>query len=467
MKPADAGGSQDVTRNGALIGTIVASPDGFHFAADGQLALAEGTAYASPEGAAVALSRFVAGVPENQPLSKRSSAPDPVSAPRFALTRDDKQAYPGAEPNMLLKAHLRGVIRYKADPDQVSQRKMIEICHKHGKEEAGTHLSSGGRLAIITLEDQYDVRAPDRLTHVLGPWGRGLETRERAHRVADALESIRDAQGQPFPWDMENPTFRALALKAMHWRDEHGHDITQAILYALVTQGLDERDGRYAKAYFESTGQDLREPARPTPVPQPVPEHTDPSMPAPDAFDITTVRKLGEITAADGTFWWKGMVSNPRAKRRSALSPLDTPVLVRIKESSSERGASIGWGHILDAATGKPLKTIRSTDHVLAATPLDAAPSPGGIPPIQQRYASLGQVRTHLKYDRIPGLSPDRRKDLRTMVKNGDLVALTDDGQFALRRSPTSGTYEVLPVEQRSAVRRFPGRSLPQSRDPA
>ncbi|MET9106679.1 UvrD-helicase domain-containing protein [Streptomyces zhihengii] len=449
VEPGDASGIQDVTRNGALLGTIVASPEGFHFAADGQLALAEGMAYASPEGAAVALSRFVAGVPEDQPLSERGTAPAPVPAPRFVLTKEDKQAYPGAEPNMLLKAHLSGAVLYKADPDQRSQRMMIELCHKHGKPEAGTHLSSGGRLAIITVApDTYEVRAPDRLTHVLGPWGKKLETRERAHRVADALESIRDAQGQPFPWDMPNPTFRALQLEAMHWRDEHGRDIEQAILYALVTQGLDERDGRYAKAYFERTGQRLRVPAQPAPAPRQVPEHTDPSMPGPEAFEITTVQKLGEVIAADGTFWWKGEVNNPHQKvrLRSSLTPLDTPVLVRIKESTSEKGASIGWGQILDAATGEHLQNIRSTDHVLVASPLDTAPPPGGIAPVQRRWASLDQVRTHLTHDRIPGLSPQRRKDLRKLAKDRELVELTADGQFALRHNPTTDTYEVLPA---------------------
>ncbi|MEU7287751.1 hypothetical protein AB0A81_20975 [Streptomyces flaveolus] len=244
---------------------------------------------------------------------------------------------------------------------------------------------------------------------------------------------------------MPTPTFRALQLKAMYWRDEHGHDIKQAILYALVTQGLDERDGRYAKAYFDSTGRRLRGPARPGPAPKAAPDHVDPSIPGADAFKITTVKKLGEVAGADGTFWWKGEVHNPR-QQAQPRSPLDTPVLVRVKESTSERGASIGWGQILDAATGEHLQTIRSTSHVLVASPVGAAPSPGAIAPVQHRFASLNLVRTHLMHDRIPGLTPERRKGLRKLAKDRQLVELTSDGQFALRHNPASDTYEVIPA---------------------
>src|SRR5690606_21650964 len=152
--------------------------------------------------------------------------------------------------------------------------------------------------------------------------------------------------------------------------------------------------------------------------------------------------------AADGTFWWKGEVNNPRQKAqlRTSLTRLDTPMHVRIKESTSEKGASIGWGQILDAVTGEHLQNIRSTSHVLVASPMDAAPAPGGIAPVQQRWASLDQVRTHLTHDRIPGLSPQRRKDLRKLAKDRELVELTADGQFALRHNPTTDTYEVLPA---------------------
>ncbi|MDF3303262.1 UvrD-helicase domain-containing protein, partial [Streptomyces tropicalis] len=55
LEAADPGGARGVLRNGTRLGTVVASSAGCHFVPDGQLALAEGTAYASPEGAAVAL----------------------------------------------------------------------------------------------------------------------------------------------------------------------------------------------------------------------------------------------------------------------------------------------------------------------------------------------------------------------------------------------------------------------------
>lgn len=446
VEPADAGGVRNVMRNGSLLGAIVASAEGFHFAADGQLALAEGTPYASPEGAAVALSRFMAGIPEDQPLAERGTSPLSVEAPRFVLTKKDKKDYPGADPSMWLKTHLAAAVLHKQDPDQHSQRVMVELCQRHGRPEAGTHLSSGGRLAIITVApDTYDVRAPDRLTHVFGPWGQQLKSRERANRVADALESIRDAQGQPFPWDMENPTFRALTLTAMHWRDQHGHDIKQAIWYALVTQGLDERDGRYAEAYFQSTGRRLRDPARSAPAAVHAPVEADPSVPGAVAFEITTVKKLGEVAALDGTFWWKGEVKNPR-QQGTPRPLLDTPILVRVKESPSEEGASRGWGQILDAATGEVLQRIRSTSHVLVAARLDTARTPGAVAPIEQRFASLNMVRTHLMHARIPGLTPQRRKDLRKIAGDRQLRALTEDGQFALRLDPASETYEVIPA---------------------
>ncbi|MGW6145650.1 hypothetical protein ACWFR4_47885, partial [Streptomyces sp. NPDC055140] len=184
LEAPDPSGVQVVLRNGAPLGTVVASAEGYRFVPDGQLALAEGTAYASPDGAAVALSRFLAGVPENQPLHK-PAGPAPITAPRFVLTAEDKFEHradgklaltadgkkipTGAEPNMLLKAHLSGMVLYKNDPDQRSQQMLVERCRKHGKAEAGTHLSSGGRLAIITVApERYEVRAPDRLTKVFG-----------------------------------------------------------------------------------------------------------------------------------------------------------------------------------------------------------------------------------------------------------------------------------------------------------
>jgi hypothetical protein len=461
LETPDPSGVQVVLRNGAPLGTVVASAEGYRFVPDGQLALAEGTAYASPDGAAVALSRFLAGVPENQPLHK-PSGPAPIPAPRFVLTDEDKFVHTaegelartadgkkiptGADSNMLLKAHLSGMVRYKDDPDQRAQQMIVELCRKHGKAEAGTHLSSGGRLAIITVApERYEVRAPDRLTKVFGPWGEQIKTRERANRIADALESIRDAQGRPFPWDMPNPTRRALPMKALHWRDQHGHDIRQAILHALVTQGLDERDRRYAKEYHQSTGRRLTAPAVQD-TPRPTPERTDPSMPAPGNFLITNVKKvLGEVAAADGTFWWKGEVNNPQATQlRSNLEPLEVPVLVRIEESADEKGASIGWVRVLDAATGNHIQNIRSTSHVLVATPLAPATPEGETAPVQRRFASLGQVRTHLMAAKIPGLSPGRRTEVRQLAKDRELVDLTDDGQFAIRR--TGETFEVLPA---------------------
>ncbi|MFF2205648.1 UvrD-helicase domain-containing protein [Streptomyces sp. NPDC058145] len=469
LETPDPSGVQVVLRHDAPLGTVVASADGYRFVPDGQLALAEGTAYASPEGAAVALSRFLAGVPENQPLHK-PAGPAPIPAPRFVLTDEDKFVHTadgeiartadgkkiptGADSNMLLKAHLSGMVRYKDDPDQRSQQMIVELCRKHGKAEAGTHLSSGGRLAIITVApERYEVRAPDRLTKVFGPWGEQIKTRERANRIADALESIRDEQGRPFPWDMPNPTRRALPMKALHWKDEHGHDIRQAILHALVTRGLDERDRRYAKEYYESTGRRLTAPAVQA-TPRPAPQPTDPSMPAPDAFVITNVKQvLGEVAAADGTFWWKGEVNNPQATQlRSSLVPLEVPVLVRIEESADEKGASIGWVRVLDAATGEPLLheatgkplNVRSTSHVLVASPLAPATPAGGSAPAQRRFASLGQVRTHLMAAKIPGLTPERRTDVRKLAKDRELVDLTDDGQFAIRQ--TGETFEVLPA---------------------
>ncbi|MDF3303348.1 hypothetical protein P3H78_33045, partial [Streptomyces sp. K1PA1] len=323
---------------------------------------------------------------------------------------------------------------------------IVELCRKHGKTEAGTHLSSGGRLAIITVApERYEVRAPDRLTKVFGPWGEQIKTRERANQIADALESIRDEQGRPFPWDMPNPTLRALPMKALHWKDQHGHDIKQAILHALVTQGLDERDRRYAKEYQQSTGRRLTAPA-PQTAPRPAPEQTDPSMPAPGAFVITNVKKvLGEVAAADGTFWWKGEVNNPQATQlRSNLEPLDVPVLVRIEESADAKGASIGWVRVLDAATGNQIQNIRSTSHVMVATPLAPSTPAGETTLVQRRFASLGQVRTHLMAAKIPGLSPERRTEVRKLAKDRELVELTDDGQFAIRRN--GETFEALPA---------------------
>ncbi|MEH6375379.1 UvrD-helicase domain-containing protein [Streptomyces sp. KLMMK] len=445
LEAADPGGARGILRNGTRLGTVVASAAGFHFVPDGQLALAEGTAYASPDGAAVALIRFLAGVPENQPL-KAPAGPAPIPAPRFALTPEEKKADPTADSNMLLKAHLSSVVHYKADPDQRSQQMIVELCRKHGKTEAGTHLSSGGRLAIITVApERYEVRAPDRLTKVFGPWGEQIKTRERANRIADALESIRDEQGRPFPWDMPNPTRRALPMKALHWKDQHGHDIKQAILHALVTQGLDERDRRYAKEYQQSTGRRLTAPA-PQTAPRPAPEQTDPSIPAPGNFVITNVKKvLGEVAAADGTFWWKGEVNNPQATHlRSNLEPLDIPVLVRIEESDDAKGARRGWGRVLDAATGNQIQTIRSTSHVLVATPLAPATPAGETALVQRRFASLGQVINHLKAAKIPGLSPERRAEVRKVAKDRELVELTDDGQFAIRQN--GETFEVLPA---------------------
>ncbi|MFE1781698.1 hypothetical protein ACFW9F_03670, partial [Streptomyces sp. NPDC059506] len=469
LERPDASGVQVVLRNGAPLGTVVASAEGYRFVPDGQLALAEGTAYASPDGAAVALSRFLAGVPENQPLHKHAE-PAPIPAPRFVLTDEDKFVHTaegklartadgkkiptGADSNMLLKAHLSGMVRYKDDPDQRSQQMIVELCRKHGKAEAGTHLSSGGRLAIITVApERYEVRAPDRLTKVFGPWGEQIKTRERANRIADALESIRDEQGRPFPWDMPNPTRRALPMKALHWRDQHGHDIRQAVLHALVTQGLDERDRRYAEEYYQSTGRRLTASAAQA-TPRPAPEQTDPSMPAPGDFVITNVKKvLGEVAAADGTFWWKGEANNPQATQlRSNLDPLEVPVLVRIEESADEKGASIGWVRVLDAATGEPLLNeatgkplnVRSTSHVLVAAPLAPAPPAGETATAQRRFASLGQVRTHLMVAKIPGLSPGRRTEVRQLAKDRELVELTNDGQFAIRR--TGETFEVLPA---------------------
>lgn len=268
FEPVDLFGSiHEIRRDGSLLGTVIVDVNGYRF--QGTVARkANGTLYDSLEGAAVALARQVdttsasASAPP-RPARKRRQAPT-GPAPRFRVTAEDG---PDANPNMLLKAHLRSRRVDPADPDQFSQRKVTEDCHRHGAEHAGTHLSKGGRLAILTLgAENYELRAPDRLSKVFGPWGVKIPSRERANAIAAALESIRDEQGRIFPWDAPHVIPRGL-----HFRDQDGNDITSAIHRALVLHGLDEPDGRYARAYEKQTGKRLEAPELPAAVPEPPP----------------------------------------------------------------------------------------------------------------------------------------------------------------------------------------------------
>ncbi|WP_371591209.1 toprim domain-containing protein [Streptomyces sp. NBC_00470] len=495
----EVGGTRNVTRQGIHLGTIEASADGFHAVPDGELLLPGAKAYASPEGAAVALGRTVTEAPAAEP-AVGAREPVAVQSPRFQLNQEDydaefdaaydavfdaaleavrarvaekdedwdeekvqkeaekaatKEAKRRVDPNLFLKAHLRLVTAYKKDPDQHGQRKAVEECHKHGKPEAVTHLSRGGRLAIISVAPgTYEVRAPYLLTDVLGPWGQQIKGRERANEIANALESFVDEQGRPFPWDMPNPTRQAVRLQALTWTDQDGHDTRQAILHALVTAGLDEPDGRYTKQYYESTGRHLEAPA---PKRKTAPrsedsdvaaaEQQDPSMPTADAFRVTTFKKIGEVAGDDGTFWWKGEVDNPHtpSHARSARTLLKTPVLARMKDSDSSHGADVGWLQVLNAATGEQLgKNLRTTSHVLVAAPLDQETVTGPASAGHRRFTSLGQVRTHLRSATIPGLSPQRRGAVRKLAHDKELVELTEDGQFAIRRTGT--TFELLPA---------------------
>lgn len=447
LEPVDLFGSiQEVRRDGTLLGTVTVDSNGYRFQATGARA-ADNTLYDSPEGAAVALARQVdtppsAPAPAPAPPARKRRKPPAGPAPRFLVTAEDG---PDASPNMLLKAHLRSRRVDPADPDQLGQRKLTEDCHRHGAEHAGTHLSKGGRLAILTIgAENYELRAPDRLTKVFGPWGVKIRTRERANAIAAALESIRDEQGRIFPWDAPH-----VIPRGMHFRDQDGNDMVTAIRRALVLHGLDEPDGRYARAYEKQTGKRLEAPELPAADPEPAPVERDPAAPEDDVFDITTVKRLGEIAGPDGTFWWKGEVSNPRQGTgpRTNLLPLTVPRRVRVAESDDEKGASIGWFKVLDADTGEHFDNIRSTSYVLVAAPRDLAndDDEDRRRSAGQRFSSVGQVRTYLVGPAtIKGISGQRRSELRRLAKNRELVELTADGQFVIRQ--TGETYEVIPV---------------------
>ncbi|MEU9416043.1 UvrD-helicase domain-containing protein [Streptomyces sp. NPDC048272] len=447
LEPVDLFGSiQEVRRDGTLLGTVTVHDNGYRFQATGAR-VADSTLYDSPEGAAVALARQVdtprsAPAPAPAPPARKRRKAPAGPVPRFLVTAEDG---PDASPSMLLKAHLRSRRVDPADPDQLGQRKVTEFCHRHGAEHAGTHLSKGGRLAILTIgAENYELRTPDRLTKVFGPWGDKIPSRERANAIAAALESIRDEQGRIFPWDAPH-----VIPRGMHFRDQDGNDMVSAIRRALVQHGLDEPDGRYARAYEKQTGKRLEAPELPAAEVEPEVIERDPAAPEDDFFDITTVKRLGEVAGPDGSVWWKGEVSNPRQGTgpRTNLLPLTVPRRVRVAESDSEKGAEIGWFKVLDADTGEHLENVRSTSYVLVAAPLDLGDeddedrrrSAG------QRFSSVGQVRTHFVGPAmIKGISGQRRNELRRLAKDRELVELTDDGQFAIRH--TGETYEVIPV---------------------
>ncbi|MFC9266315.1 UvrD-helicase domain-containing protein [Streptomyces zhihengii] len=444
LKPVDLTGTHDVSRDGTPLGTVTLDADGYRFLPAGARTAAS-TLHDSPQGAAVALARHLAAQAQilDQTPARQARKPKKapaVPAPRFLVTAEDG---PDASPNMLLKAHLRSVRLDPKAADQLGQRKQTEFCHKHATEHAGTHLSAGGRLAILTIgAEHYEVRAPDRLTGVGGPWGSRIHSRERANEIAAALESIRDEQGRPFLWD-QPPT----VSRALQFRDRHGNDLVSAILHALVQRGLDETDGRYAQAYEKRTGQQVKALSLPAPAETaPSPAERDPAMPADDAFFRTIVKKIAEVSGPDGSFWWKGEVNNPHQGTgpRANRLPFKTAVRVRVEESDDEKGASIGWLKVLDADTGEHLDNVRSTSHVLVAAPRDLADedrrrSAG------QRFSSVGHVRSHFVGPAtLKGIAGARRSELRRLAKDRELVELTADGQFAIRRS--GETFEVIPA---------------------
>src|SRR5690606_20382717 len=66
LEAPDPSGTQDVSRAGIPLGTVVATPQGYCCVPDGQLALGDGPFYASPQGAAVALARSLPA-PQSRP----------------------------------------------------------------------------------------------------------------------------------------------------------------------------------------------------------------------------------------------------------------------------------------------------------------------------------------------------------------------------------------------------------------
>ncbi|MET8676061.1 hypothetical protein ABZW18_00250 [Streptomyces sp. NPDC004647] len=458
-------GVQGVVRDGIRLGTIIATVAGHTYVHDGEPASSDAPAFHSAEGAAVGLARAPAEqealeqaavvVPQPVPAAHTSTRqPSPIAevTPRFVVPVGEADARQDGDPNYKLKAHLRSVRPDAHHRDQRGQRILSEACHKHGARHAGTHLSNGGRLAIITIApEKYEVRAPDQLLQVGGPWGKNIRSREQANKIADALESIRDAQGQPFPWDLPDPMQRARCF-----RDAEGRDFKSAILRALVTHNLDPK-GKYAKAYQARMGQrltgDAQTAATPDgPVERPAPDAEAGSAvpvdgpPSNEVFEVTVFGKTGEIAGADGTFWWRGEVDNPHQadRPRTTLKPLDKPVLVRMRLGKKGKG----WVLVEDAATGELVRQIRTTSHFQAAASThpsqNRTPSSGNAPSgdRNRRFTSVGQVHTHFAAATVPALTPERTRELRA-IKAKELVALSDDGQFVVRAK--DGQHEVMP----------------------
>ncbi|MFK0295636.1 helicase-related protein [Streptomyces sp. NPDC090442] len=154
-----------------------------------------------------------------------AESPNDVSQPRFA----DAAA---------LRTHLReGLLDETSASGMVPSRRQLDELAQN----AALTMSPGGRLVIAP--DHPDRRI-DRAWQVLAPASMEVLSiaagRDEAVRYADALEGVRDREGNSFPWDAPDVLERARAF-----RGPQGESLGESVARALVATFRSEDGGGF------------------------------------------------------------------------------------------------------------------------------------------------------------------------------------------------------------------------------
>ena len=105
--------------------------------------------------------------------------------------------------------------------------------------DADLALSPNKRLLVVknplSNSNPWEVRVPGSMRRLIHEGyghdgsGEGFSSKKVAMRAAIALEGVRDAAGDPFPWDAPD-----VAERAAHFRDSSGHTLDEAMALALA-----------------------------------------------------------------------------------------------------------------------------------------------------------------------------------------------------------------------------------------
>ncbi|MFD9190403.1 hypothetical protein ACFWCA_19495 [Streptomyces phaeochromogenes] len=202
---------------------------------------------------------------QNQRQEPPIDEPDSPAEEPSPSAQAETPAYDPAVPRFAdlkaVRAHIRdGQLDPPATADPTFRRLTAEERAQIADDEKNTRLSRGGRLMVYGNHEartgtsdnrRYRVAVPGSLTSLLSEEREGFGTLKDALAAANLVEEqVRDADGQPFPWDAPDAAARARAF-----RTADGDNLVDAIARALAA---DPDTNKYGQWNFEIDRADER-----------------------------------------------------------------------------------------------------------------------------------------------------------------------------------------------------------------